>query len=183
VTRSPGEIRTQRLILRPWRDDDLAPFAAMNADPRVMEFFPAPLSRDESDASAGRIRAHFDAHGFGLWAIEVPGRSSFIGFTGLMPPRFEAHFTPAIEIGWRLAFEHWGQGYATEAARAVLAHGFETLGLAEIVSFTAVGNVRSRQVMEKIGMRHDARGDFDHPLIAEGHPLRPHVLYRVARPR
>src|SRR5690242_8553598 len=111
----PKEIRTKRLILRWWRDGDLAPFAELNADRRVMEFFPAPLTREESDAGVGRIRAHFAAHGFGLWAVEVVGRAPFIGFTGLMPPRFEASFTPCIEVGWRLAFEHWGQGYATEA--------------------------------------------------------------------
>ena len=179
----PHEIRTPRLLLRPWRDSDLDRFAEMNADRRVMEFFPAPLSREESDAGVRRIRSHFDEHGFGLWAVEIPDRAPFIGFTGLMPPRFEAHFTPAIEVGWRLAFEHWGRGYATEAARAALDYGFEILRLGEIVSFTTTSNLRSRRVMEKIGMYHDARGDFDHPLIAEGHPLRAHVLYRVARPR
>jgi RimJ/RimL family protein N-acetyltransferase len=179
--RLPEQIRTARLLLRRWTDDDVAPFARMSADPRVMEYFPALLSREESEASVRRIRARFDEHGFGLWAVEIPGEAPFIGFTGLMPPRFEAHFTPAIEIGWRLAFEHWGRGYATEAARAALAFGFDSLGLGEIVSFTAPSNLRSRRVMEKLGMQHDVHGDFDHPLIPEGHPLRRHVLYRTKR--
>ncbi len=154
----------------------------MNADRRVMEFFPAPLTRQESEAAAGRIRGHFDAHGFGLWAVELVGSAPFVGFTGLMPPRFGAAFTPCIEVGWRFAFAHWGQGYATEAGQAALSFGFEHLGLAEIVSFTATSNVRSQRVMQKIGMRRDPSADFDHPLIPEGHPLRRHVLYRAARP-
>jgi RimJ/RimL family protein N-acetyltransferase len=169
------------LLLRRWRESDLDVFAEMNRDPRVMEYFPSTMSREESDAGAARIRAHFDARGFGFWAVEVPDRAPFIGFTGLAVPRFEAHFTPCVEIGWRLAHAHWGQGYATEAARAALAFGFVTLGLHEIVSFTAVSNVRSRRVMEKIGLERDPAGDFDHPLVPEGHPHRPHVLYRVAR--
>src|SRR3954453_22258624 len=133
-------LSTARLLLRPWRDEDLAPFAAMNSDPRVMEFFPKPLDRAESEAMAERIRGHFARHGFGLWAVEVPGVSAFIGFVGLSVPTFEAHFTPCVEIGWRLAAEHWGRGYATEAAGAVLEFGFRRLGLAEIVSFTVPAN-------------------------------------------
>src|SRR5262249_32174896 len=148
-------LRTDRLLLRPWRDSDVESFAALNADPRVMEHFPALLSSAESAASAARIRAHLEEHGFGLWAVEVVGVTSFAGFVGLAVPRFEAAFTPCVEIGWRLAFAHWGQGYATEAARAAVAFGFERLGLAEIVSFTVPGNVRSRRVMERLGMARD----------------------------
>jgi RimJ/RimL family protein N-acetyltransferase len=175
-------LHTPRLVLRPWREEDFAPFAAMNADPRVMEFFPRPLERAESDAAVGRTREHFARHGFGLWAVEVPGVADFIGFVGLAIPRFEAHFTPCVEIGWRLAVEHWGRGYATEAARAVLAFGFEDLALEEIVSFTTTANRRSRAVMERIGMSRSPEDDFDHPALPEGHPLRRHVLYRVKRP-
>jgi RimJ/RimL family protein N-acetyltransferase len=175
-------IRTERLHLRAWREEDLAPFAAMNADPAVMEFFPRPLDRAESDAAVARIRDHFARHGFGLWAVEAPGVAEFIGFVGLAVPRFEAHFTPCVEIGWRLAREHWGRGYATEAARAVLEFGFRDRALEEIVSFTASVNVRSRAVMERIGMTRSPGDDFDHPAIPEGHPLRRHVLYRARRP-
>ena len=172
---------TARLLLRPWRDEDLAPFAALNADPAVMEHFPKTLSRAESDNVAEAIVAHFDTHGFGLWAVEVRGVTPFIGFTGLSVPRFEAHFTPTVEVGWRLARAHWGKGYASEAARAALAFGFEALALVELVSFTAAGNHRSRRVMERIGMREDVPGAFDHPALAPGHPLRAHALYRLAR--
>ena len=172
---------TERLILRPWRDDDLAPFAALNADPTVMEHFPATLSRAESDALAARIRADMAERGFGLWAVEAPGVAAFVGFTGLSVPRFEAHFTPCVEIGWRIAREHWGRGYAPEAARAALAHAFGPLGLDEIVSFTTADNRNSRRVMEKLGMAHNPADDFDHPNLAPGHPLRRHVLYRIRR--
>ena len=146
-----------------------------------MEHFPATLSRAESDAFAERIRADMDERDFGLWAVEVPGITSFAGFTGLAVPRFEAHFAPCVEVGWRIAREHWGRGYAPEAARAALAHAFGVLGLDEIVSFTAVGNLRSRRVMEKLGMTHDPADDFEHPSLAPGHPLRRHVLYRIRR--
>jgi RimJ/RimL family protein N-acetyltransferase len=176
------EIRTARLLLRRWRPADLAPFATLNADPRVMEHFPATLSREESDARIAAIEAHFEQHGFGLWAVEILNVAPCAGFIGLSIPRFEAHFTPCVEIGWRLAAEHWGRGYAAEGARAALAFGFEHLGLAEIVSSTVPGNLRSRRVMEKIGMTHDPAVDFEHPLLPEGHALRRHVLYRVARP-
>jgi RimJ/RimL family protein N-acetyltransferase len=173
------QLRTERLLLRAWRDTDRPAFAAMNADPRVMEHFPAVMSREESDAAADRIEAHFARHGFGLWAVEIPGVAEFAGFVGLCCPRFHAHFTPCVEIGWRLAAEHWGHGYATEGARAAMAYGFETLRLSEIVSFTVPQNVRSRRVMEKLGMTHDAGGDFDHPLLPPGHRLCRHVLYRI----
>jgi RimJ/RimL family protein N-acetyltransferase len=175
------ELRTDRLILRRWGFADRAPFAEMNADPRVMEHFPTPLSRQESDALATRIEAHFDEHDFGMWAVEIAGIEPFAGFIGLAIPRFEAHFTPCIEVGWRLAPEYWGQGLATEGAHAALAFGFEMLGLEEIVSFTVPGNLRSRRVMEKLGMTYQPSNDFDHPLLPEGHPLRRHVLYRVHR--
>lgn len=177
----PQELRTGRLRLRRWLPSDRVPFAALNTDPQVMEHFPALLSRQDSDTFAARIEAHFDQHGFGLWAVEVPSVASFAGFVGLSIPGFEAHFTPCVEIGWRLAAPHWGRGYATEGARAVLAFAFQTLTLAEIVSFTVPGNVRSRQVMERIGMVHDSADDFDHPALPEEHRLRRHVLYRIAR--
>jgi RimJ/RimL family protein N-acetyltransferase len=172
-------ISTQRLCLRLWRDEDLPLFAALNASPEVMEFFPKRLDRAESDAVVDRIRRHFARHGFGLWAVEVPGVAEFIGFVGLSVPTFEAHFTPCVEIGWRLAPEHWGQGYATEAARAALDFGYQNLGLPEIVSFTVPANVRSRAVMERIGMTRSPADDFDHPALPEDNPLRRHVLYRV----
>lgn len=174
VTLSSGRIR-----LRRWRDEDREAFAAMNADARVMEFFPNRLGRVESDAMVDRIQAHFGERGFGLWAIEVPNVAAFIGFAGLAVPRFSAHFTPCVEVGWRLAFEHWGRGYATEAARLALGYGFGTLALAEVVSFTSAANLRSRAVMERLGMRRDPAEDFDHPALPEGHPLRRHVLYRL----
>jgi RimJ/RimL family protein N-acetyltransferase len=174
-------IRTDRLHLRLWRDEDLPAFAALNADPKVMEFFPKLLDRAESDAFAARIREGFDARGFGLWAVEVPGIADFIGFVGLSVPQFEAHFTPCVEIGWRLAREHWGRGYASEAARAALDFGFRGLGLDQIVSFTTLANWRSRRVMERIGMTRTPEDDFEHPVLPEGHALRRHVLYRIDR--
>jgi RimJ/RimL family protein N-acetyltransferase len=171
----------ERVLLREWRDADRDAFAAMNADPRVMEFFRAPLSRAESDAMVDGIRDGFAKRGFGLWAVEVPGVADFIGFTGLSVPRFDAPFMPCIEIGWRLAFAYWGNGYATEAARLALGRAFGPLALTEVVSFTSTTNLRSRAIMERIGMLRDPADDFDHPGIAQKHPLRPHVLYRIAR--
>ncbi len=169
----------ERLKLRPWRESDREPFARLNADPRVMEHFPALLTREESDASVARFEAHLARHGFCLWALEVKGAAPFAGMVGLNVPRFEAHFTPCVEIGWRLAAEHWGHGYAVEAARLALGLAFGELDLKEVVSFTSTRNARSRRVMEKLGMRHDAAGDFDHPGVPEGHALRRHVLYRL----
>jgi RimJ/RimL family protein N-acetyltransferase len=153
----------------------------MNADPRVMEHFPATLSADETDARIARIEAHFAEQDFGLWAVEIPGVTPFAGFVGLAVPSFEAAFTPCVEIGWRLAVDYWGRGYATEGARAALSFGFDSLGLDEIVSFTVPANTRSRRVMERLGMTHDPAEDFDHPLVPEGSPFRRHVLYRIAR--
>lgn len=170
---------TERLRLRAWRETDFAPFAAMNADARVMEHFPSTHTRKQSDAIAHRVMATIEAQGWGLWAVEVTGGESFIGFTGLASPKFEAHFTPCIEIGWRLARDAWGKGYATEAARAALAFGFGELDLPEIVAFTAVGNARSVAVMQRLGMRRD--GEFDHPRLASSCPVRRHVLYRLPR--
>jgi RimJ/RimL family protein N-acetyltransferase len=177
------QLRTPRLGLRRWRQSDREPFAAINADPAVMEHFPARLSRRQSDALVDAIEAGFERQGFGLWAIEVRETGRFIGFTGLNEPSFEAHFAPAVEVGWRLARSEWGQGYATEAARAALAFGFDVVGLTEIVSFTTSANRRSRAVMERIGMTTDPDDDFDHPAIPARHPQRRHVLYRIAAAR
>lgn len=174
-------LRTPRLILRDWRSADLELFAALNADPAVMEHFPAPMTRAESDVMVERIAAHLARHGYGLWAVEAPGVAPFIGCFGLNHPGFAAAFTPCVEIGWRLATAWWGQGYATEAARAALAIGFQQHGLDEIVSFTTTINRRSAAVMERLGMTRDPAEDFDHPLVAKGHRLRRHVLYRTTR--
>jgi ribosomal-protein-alanine N-acetyltransferase len=172
-------IKTPRLLLREWRDSDLDAFAALNGDPRVREFFPSVLDRAESDASVARIRAHFAEHGFGFWAVEAPGVADCVGMCGLAHAHFEAHFTPCVEIGWRIAHEYWGRGYAPEAARAALDFGFTRQRLDEIVAFAVVENTKSRRVMEKLGMTYDPADDFDHPGLPAGHPLRRHVLYRI----
>jgi RimJ/RimL family protein N-acetyltransferase len=172
-------MRTGRLLLRRWRSVDLPLFAEMNADPVVMEHLPATLSPVESAALIERIEACFVTRGYGLWAVEVPGETPFAGFVGLSPVEIAVPFTPAVEVGWRLARAYWGRGIASEAASAAIAFGFERCGLTEIVSFTAENNVRSRRVMKRIGMHRDAREDFDHPLLAPGDPLRRHVLYRT----
>jgi len=174
-------LKTDRLLLRRWRDSDRLPFQQMNADPRVMEFFPASLSLAESDALVDRAQAHFDRHGFGPFAVELLETQSFIGFIGLSIPNFDAPFMPAVEIGWRLAFDCWNRGLATEGARSVIRFAFEDLGLDGPVSFTVPENLRSRRVMEKLGMTHDPRDDFDHPRLPEGHQMRRHVLYRLKR--
>ena len=175
------ELVTARLRLRGWRDADREPWAVLNADPEVMAHFPTTLTRATSDRLLDLTMDGWTENGFGLWALERTEDSAFLGFTGLSRPSFEAHFTPAVEVGWRLARHAWGQGFATEAARAALAFGFGTLGLEEIVSFTVPANDRSRAVMERIGMHHDQADDFDHPKLPEGHPLRRHVLYRLRR--
>jgi len=173
------ELRTERLLLRQWRDSDRLAFRQMNADPRVMEFFPELLTAEASDALFDRAEAHFNRHGFGPFAAELLETGAFIGFIGLSIPAFEAHFTPAVEIGWRIAFEHWNKGLATEGASAALSFGFKELALEQVVSFTVPANLRSRRVMERIGMTHNSADDFDHPRLPEGHPLRKHVLYRI----
>lgn len=180
---SGPELLTERLLLRRWREADRVPVAGMNADPMVMEHFPAPLSRAQSNQMVDRMEAAFAHQGYGLWAVEVRATGRFIGFTGLNPVTFEAHFAPAVEVGWRLVRPAWGFGYATEAARAALAYGFETVGLGEIVSFTAVTNTRSQAVMRRLGMVHDPADDFNHPSLPAGHRLQPTVLYRITTER
>lgn len=175
------EIRTGRILLRQWREQDLAVFADLNADPSVMEFFPAPLTREQSDAMARKITRLIDQRGWGLWALEIPGVADFAGFVGLNVPEHELPFNPCVEIGWRLAHQHWGNGYATEAARTALDFGFRQLGLAEIVAFTVAGNLRSQRVMQRLGMLRD-EASFEHPAVEPGSPLSEHVLYRIAGP-
>lgn len=172
-------LETSRLILREWRDADIPVFVAMNQDPKVMEFFPRTLSPQESETLLQRFRDHFTQHKFGPFALELKSTKEFIGFTGLMIPSFDAHFMPAVEIGWRLDSKHFGQGYATEAAKEVLRFAFDEIGLEEIVSFTIPANKASRNVMEKIGMKRDLDGDFKHPRIAEDNPCCWQVLYRI----
>ena len=174
-------LTTDRLILRGWRDEDREPFAALNADPAVMEHFPATLTADESDAMIERARGFWADRGLCWFAVQIKD-GPFIGFTGLHRQEFPAHFTPAVEIGWRLARAAWGFGYATEAARAAISWGFDTVGLDSIVSFTTTANTRSRAVMQRLGMQHDPSEDFDHPSLPIGHPMRRHVLYRLQKP-
>ena len=178
---NPVTIQTQRLLLRPWGTADADAFAALNADPVVMEHFPACLNRAESDAMMDRVMQQIAVQGWGLWAVECPGVASFMGYCGLQPVRFDASFTPAVEIGWRFARAYWGQGYAFEAAQAALLFGFEGLNLPEMVSFTIPANGRSWRLMERLGMMRNPADDFDHPSLPEGHPLRRHVLYRKKR--
>lgn len=167
-------LKTKRLILRPWKTEDLEPFAALNADPRVMEYYPSVLSREESDRFATKIQSQIEEKGWGLWAVALPGIAEFIGYVGLQNVD-----DATVEIGWRLAFEYWGKGYATEGALECLQYAFKNLNLQQLVSFTSVQNMRSRAVMERIGMQHDPKDDFNHPRLPEGHPLQKHVLYRI----
>ena len=173
-------LRTERLVLRPWRDNDRGPFAAINADPKVMEHFPRTSTREESDAFAEKIVGRMGQQGFGLWAVDVPGVADFIGFIGLNPADAVLG-RPVLEVGWRLAAEHWGRGYATEGARASLAHAFDVLGKDEVVSFTTAANQRSRHVMEKLGLVRRPEDDFDHPGVPLSWSGRRHVLYRITR--
>ncbi|MBN4678112.1 GNAT family N-acetyltransferase [Pandoraea nosoerga] len=173
-------LTTARTVLRPWRAEDLAPFAALNADREVMRHFPTTLDRAQSDAVAHRLAQHIEAHGYGPWALEIPGVTPFAGFVGLMNVSFDAPFAPAVEIGWRLARAWWSNGYATEAAQAAVAFAFDTLGLDTLVSFTVTANARSRAVMARLGMHHCPDEDFLHPLAPPGHRMRRHVLYRLA---
>jgi RimJ/RimL family protein N-acetyltransferase len=174
---------TPRLIVRQWRDDDVDAWAAMNADARVMEFFPNTYDRARSESTAAGARNGLERDGYGWWPVEVKNGPRFAGVVALQEVPFEAHFTPAFEIGWRFAHDAWGHGYAPEAARAVLAFAFDRLGKSEVVALTAAINVRSQAVMRKLGMTRDHRDDFEHPLLETGHRLRRHVLYRVASRR
>lgn len=169
-------------MLREWQDGDNEAWFAMNADPRVMEFFPHPYHREQADEVAARLRAQLDRDGYGWWVAEIKRGSPFAGVVALQDVPFQAAFTPAKEIGWRFAHAFWGRGYATEAAAAALSFAFDELGWSEVVAMTAALNVRSQRVMQRLGMTHDPADDFDHPRIAQGHPLRPHVLYRVTSP-
>ncbi|WP_420421959.1 GNAT family N-acetyltransferase [Simkania sp.] len=174
-------LETKRLLLRHWKTEDLLLFAEMNADPPVMEYFHKMLSPDESNQLAQKFQRELEEKEYGLWAVEVKNETSFIGFVGLHLQAFEAHFTPCIEIGWRLAHQYWGKGYAYEAASKVLAYAFETLKLEEIVAFTLPSNTPSRKLMEKLGMTYDPKDDFENSKLPQGHPMRPHVLYRMKK--
>lgn len=171
-------LSTDRLCLRRWTAADLPPFSKMNQDPAVMQFFPRLLSPTDSAAMVQRINAFFDQTGYGLYAVDIKATGEFIGYTGFANPSFQSFFTPCVEIGWRLKKDAWGQGYATEAARACLQYGFDSLRLEEVYSFTAVINQRSERVMQRIGMVKT--GEFDHPNLETGHALRRHVLYRIS---
>lgn len=175
-------LATPRLVLAPWTEQDLAPFAALNADPEVMRYFPKTMSTEESDALVDRLRGMWTEHGYGFSAVRRREDDAFIGMVGIQKVLNPAYpFAPAVEVGWRLAKAYWRQGYASEAARAALAHGFDVLGLAEIVAFTAASNLPSQAVMASLGMTRDPSDDFQHPLLPEDHPLRLHVLYRLRR--
>ncbi|MBV8467041.1 MAG: GNAT family N-acetyltransferase [Burkholderiales bacterium] len=178
---NPFRLEGNRVVLRDWRDSDLAEFARLNADAEARRYFPTVLTREASDLEAGRARQRAIDDGFTFWPVEIPGVTEFAGFTGLLRTSFEAHFTPCVEIGWRFLPAFWGKGYASEAARLALAYGFESLNLDEIVALTTVSNQPSRKVMERIGMTRTEEDDFDHPRIEAGHPLRRHVLYRLKR--
>jgi ribosomal-protein-alanine N-acetyltransferase len=177
---TPVVLQGPRVRLRQWEDRDCGSFAELNADPVAMQYFPSVLTRAESDAVVERLRAVIEEKGWGFWCLEIDGHCA--GFTGLNLPTFDAPFMPAMEIGWRMLPRYWGRGYATEAARLSLDYGFGVLNANEIVAFTPLANARSRAVMERLGMRRDSAGDFDHPRVAVGHPLRRHVLYRISRP-
>ncbi|MEW6707410.1 MAG: GNAT family N-acetyltransferase [Pseudomonadota bacterium] len=179
----PLELRTKRTLLRQWKDSDLPAWCAMNADPEVRRYFPSVHTEEEARGEAERIRAALVQRGWGFWALELPGKLPFAGCVGLLVPAFEAHFTPAVEIGWRLPREAWGFGYASEAARAAAEFAFTHLEVDEIVAITTPANAPSRKVMERLGMWHDAAGDFDHPRLPAGHPMQRHVLYRLDRAR
>jgi RimJ/RimL family protein N-acetyltransferase len=178
-------IETERLILREWKDDDKKPFARMNSDPIIMEYFPRRLDETDSNRLVGRFRQHFEKHGFGPYAVENRKDGEFMGFVGLHAVDFEAHFTPATEIAWRLDYGYWGQGYATEAAQAVLKHAHTELNIPEVVAFAVHDNMRALHIMEKIGMQRDMKGDFDYPHLRKDHPLGKFVLYRslAAKPK
>lgn len=179
---APLELHTRRCVLRQWKDTDFAPWAAMNADPEVRRHFPSVATEEQAHGEATRGRDAIAQRGWGFWALEVPGLLPFAGFVGLNVPHYDAPWVPAVEIGWRLPRAAWGQGLATEAAQAALDFAFARLGLGEVVAITTPANTPSRRVMERLGMVRDETGDFDHPRIEAGHPMRRHVLYRKARP-
>ena len=174
-------LETDRLILRTWNDDDLQPMLAINQDPKVMEYFPSLQDVDMTKNFIDKVNAHFKNHGYSLYAAVRKDTNEFIGFIGLLIAEFESHFTPATEIGWRLSSSHWGQGFATEGAKAVLGYAFRELKIPEIVSFTAAGNAKSIRVMQKIGLQHNEVDDFDHPKLDDTSPLKRHVLYRLTK--
>ncbi len=172
-------IKTKRLILRQWRDQDLEPYAKLNADPRVMELFPAIWTREESEASLQSARNHIEKYGWGKWAVSLRETDEFIGRIGLEEVGFQAPFSPNIELGYRIVYQHWGKGYALEGARAAVEYGFRRLNLKEIVAFTPIQNLRSQIVMQRIGMHHNPKDDFDHPKLPKEHKLNRHVLCRL----
>ncbi len=174
-------LETDRLILRTFRATDVDQMALIDQDPKVCQYLPAIGTRASTEAGVQRIMQHYESYGFSLSAVELKNSGEFIGFTGLITPSFQAHFTPAVEIGWRLASPHWNKGYATEGAKAALHYGFLQLGLNEVVSFTVVNNLASRRVMEKIGLHHQAQDDFDHPRLSANSPLCRHILYRLTK--
>ncbi len=176
------QLETKRLILRQWKKEDLECFAKLNADKRVMEFFPSTLSEKESNSLSETIQKELQEKKYGLWAVEAKNCAPFIGCIGLHYQDFSAHFTPCIEIGWRLLFDYWKKGYAFEAASKVLEYGFNVLNLNEIVAFTAEKNTRSRKLMEKLNMTYNPKDDFHHPKLPKNHILQPHVLYRLKNP-
>jgi RimJ/RimL family protein N-acetyltransferase len=174
-------LHTERLILRRWKDQDGDDFAALNSDPVVMEHFPGVLTREESDQLIRHMELHFEEFGFGLWAVEIRWAEKLIGFAGLAVPTFNTHFTPAVEVGWRLTRDEWGNGYATEAARAAIGFGFEHARIEEILSWTVPANERSQRVMARLGMKRTPELDFDHPRFLEDERLRRHIVYRLTR--
>jgi RimJ/RimL family protein N-acetyltransferase len=177
----PSVLRTRRLVLRRWRESDLLPFIKINADPRVMEFMLGTMTEEETRQSVEHMKKHFDAHGFGRWAVEIADTEKFIGFVGISIPSYTLPFSPCVEVAWRICSEEWGKGYAPEAANEAMRDGFERVGLQEIVSFTTLTNLKSRRVMEKLGMRYCPAEDFDHPTVPKSHSLLRHVLYRMSK--
>lgn len=175
------ELSTERLLMRQWKDQDLSAFAKLNSDSEVMEYFPNPLNREESDAMARKCKSLISERGWGFWAVEIKKSGEFAGFVGLHKPKATLPFSPCVEIGWRLLKNYWGYGYATEAAGEALKYSFEMLCLSEVVSFTTTSNCRSRAVMQRLGLRNTHQ-NFDHPDLPEGHPLSEHVLYKITRP-
>lgn len=175
------QLETERLILRHWQESDFKPFCEITSDPEVRRYYPSTLNVDETRALIARINTHFDREGFGLFAVVLKSTGEFIGYTGLQKPTIQARFMPCVEIGWQIARKHWGNGYAPEAATKCLEDGFMRIGLDEIVSFTTVSNDKSIRVMEKLGMTRNPKDDYSHPLLPEGHPLKPHVLFRLSK--